>query len=146
MLAGHELTTSLLLSLSTSQHFLVPAAEPQSAGFPPVSTYHVVTASAGRRVRSLRSVSGQLIRAPISNSRRAIYSVGWSHIDRSEDRLLREFFGSAGVAGTQFCFEVEVDGPGSDVLRLRPLDLVAFELVNVGVYRIPDFNCEEVFV
>lgn len=141
---GVELTSSQLIASSTGQDFLVPITEPQTSGAPPVTPDLVGYAAVGRAVRRLRAASGQLVLSPLTTSRREVYRVGWSHINRAQEQQLREFFGKDGTSGGLFAFDLEPDGPGSGTITVRPLEAVVFEFVSPGVYRVPEFRVEGV--
>lgn len=133
---------------------LVSLVEPISAGLPPVRPAMVEGLDLGiRPSRIAPDACGYTGTAPLATSRRPTLTVNWRGLSDAERRSLEAFFadGVAGVGGSAFAFDVEIDGEaagvGGDVVQVRPLAPIVFVPQGrgrAGVQWSASVGCEQI--
>jgi hypothetical protein len=131
--------------------FLVPVDEPLSVGAPPVTPSLVSDLSfdAEGLVRVMGDSAGYLTGAPldIGGIARPLFRVEWDGELLSDRNLVIEFLRGLEV-GTQVghernAFDIELDGPGSGITKVRPVEPFLDEQMGMKAYRI-SVLCEQV--
>lgn len=129
---------------------LVPADEPISAGAPPLRPGLVeemtLTPAAVRRMHDSAgyTVSARMDNIPGAGGR-ARFKVRWKGMNKSERDSVIGFLRSVTqVGGTWRSFDVELDGPGLGVTRVRPIAAFRDTWAMMTGYSV-EVDVEEVF-
>ena len=109
---------------------LIPSDEPISVGPPPIAPALIEELSlsddAGGGVRTVPDSAGYIVSMPLAGGYRPRFSVRWQGLTFSERNLVLEFLRgvdfTSQVAGGRSAFDVELDGPGSGVTKVRPVE------------------------
>lgn len=130
---------------------LVPTGEPLSVGAPPVRPGLVagVGFSPDGAGRVMNDSAGYAVSSPldVKGSRRPLFDVEWDGVTLAERNLVVAFLQGLDlptqVGHERSAFDVELDGPGSGVTHLRPIEPFIDEWMAMAAYRVK-VRCEQV--
>lgn len=122
---------------------LIPAAEPLSVGLPPVQPVLGRRISVPYRVRRVGVRSGQTAALALDVAPRPRFQVVWDGLVKADRDALLAWIAEE-LEGTRFAFDLEVEGPGSTPVTVRPVADALDEWMDKAAYRI-SLEVEEVF-
>lgn len=134
---------------------IVPLAEVDGAGSPPVEPDHVAGVEPAWAVRRVVGGSGAPVTSSLATAPRPRFRVGWGALDADErDAVLAWLLvdvGLGGAGGSLRAMSIRVDGPDADPTEMRIIDAGGevercVEYVRDGevVYSVGPFDCEAV--
>jgi hypothetical protein len=125
--------------------FLIPAAEPLSAGAPPVPPVLLQGLSTQHNGRVMPTRSGQVATTSLQTMPRPTVTVKWDGLTLTERASVLSFLRDTCGAGV-LAFDLEPDGPGSGAVKVRQVGPESLEDVweSRPAYSVT-VQCEEVF-